>query len=162
MHNHKHVSPFLAIYSLANINQLRYGPYNFSTKLWQSSFNQEVAGDGVYPSVSSMYWTSGADYYPNSWGGVYSLYSYGYPHRGNGFWPTYTSDGMNRKESLFGLNKDGIDSILNVTLCPNKDVDNKICKASGNNYGIPYLKDMPLVGNENRPKSIVLLACEKK
>ena len=162
VHRHKHVSPFLTGYSIQQINQLRYGPYNYPTKLWNASFNQEVTGDESYPEAPSMYNSHHAsEYYANSWGGQFSLYSYGYPGMGHGFWLTYTSDGMNRKEGLFGLNSSGTDAIIDVTVCPNKDEGDKICKPSGNNYNFPYLKDMPLVGDENRPKSIIWLACEK-
>lgn len=66
---------------------------------------------------------------------------------------TYTNDGMSRQEQLFGLKK--------VIVCPNRDENDVICKKTGNNYSSPYLSEMPLVGNENRPKSVIWLACEK-
>ena len=55
---------------------------------------------------------------------------------------TYTGDGMN-----------AID--LGILTCPNRDEGNTICSAS-------VSPNMPLVGDENRPNSIVWLACEKK
>ena len=48
-----------------------------------------------------------------------------------------------------------------VTVCPNRDEEDAVCKPTGNPYGVPYLADMPLVGNENRPNSLVLTACVK-
>jgi len=52
-------------------------------------------------------------------------------------------------------------SLYTVLTCPNRDEGDAICKPTGNQYDVPYLSEMPLVGNENRPKSILLLACEK-
>jgi len=54
---------------------------------------------------------------------------------------TYTNDGMN-----------GMD--LNRLTCPNRDEGNTICAGT-------ISPEMALVGNENRPNSIVWLACER-
>ena len=160
VHKHKHVSPFMAYYGLAMANQLRYGPYSFPIRWWNASF-PNVYGDANYAEAPNMYANSNTST-PSVWGGAFTFYGPGYPHNHNSNTYTYTSDGMNRQERFFGINSAGSYAMVNSTLCPNRDVDDKICKPSGNNYGVPYLKDMPLVGNENRPKSIVLLACEKK
>ena len=102
------------------------------------------------PSVSTII----GDYeYKNPSGLTYSL-SQGRPaSAGSSAWFLYTSDGMNRRENLRTAN--------DVLTCPNRDEGDSICKPTGNQYDIPYLSEMPLVGNENRPKSILLLACEK-
>lgn len=64
---------------------------------------------------------------------------------------------MNRTETLSKTRS----KLYSVLTCPNRDEGDSICKPTGNQYDIPYLSEMPLVGNENRPKSILLLACEK-
>ena len=64
---------------------------------------------------------------------------------------------MNRFESLMNGNY----TITNVLTCPNRDEGDNVCKKTGNQLNTPYLSDMPLVGNENRPNSLVLTACVK-
>ncbi len=102
----------------------------------------------------------------------------------NNNWYMHTSDGMNRMEqfSVAGGNA------VQIPVCPNRSVDDELsgsaCEytgsegsktiksysydavASGNKRRItvnnhPYMEDMPLVGDENRPNSIVWLACKK-
>ena len=158
VHKHKHVSPFMAYYGLPMANQLRYGPFNYPIKWWNSSFSN-VYGDADYSQNPNM--QVGNPAHPTAWGKGFTYYGPSYLSSWNANFFTYTSDAMNRTEKLFGLNSSGAYSLIDVTVCPNRDEGNKICKSSGNSNGIPYLENMPLVGNENRPKSIVWLACEK-
>ena len=163
VHKHKHVSPFMAYYGAPMMNQLRYGPYMFPGTKYSSSFNKNVQGDYSYPEAPNMSHKGSGNYGPSSYtGNAYAFYGVGYPdaYHYNTF--TYTSDGMNREEQLFGIKTSSSMDMKSVTVCPNRDEGNAICKPSGNNYSIPYLSEMPLVGNENRPKSILLLACEKE
>lgn len=135
VHKHKHVSPFMAFNGPAMKNQLRYGPYKPE---------KDAQVDYSYPEAPSE-------------GSAYAFYGVGYRDEWYANTFTYTSDGMNREESLYYSIKDA----KKVTVCPNRDDDNKICKPSDNNFNIPYLSEMPIVGDENRPKSILLIACEK-
>jgi len=99
-------------------------------------------------------------------------------------WYMHTSDGMNRMEqfSVSGGNA------VQIPVCPNRSADDELsgsaCEYTGSEgsktirsysyeavaNGVkrritvsnhPYMEDMPLVGNENRPNSIVWLACKK-
>ncbi len=136
VHRHKHVSPFLSHNSNAMSNTHRYGPY--------APNNADVGalGDGSYTAApSSTHILSGGDYSA----AVYNK------------WFLYTSDGMNRSETLSRTRS----KLYSVLTCPNRDEGDSICKKSGNQYNIPYLSNMPLVGNENRPNSLVLTACVK-
>jgi len=166
VHKHKHVSPFLPYYGLSMKNQLRYGPYSYPSSLWTVYPNMEVSGDGGnYPQLPNIA-HSGSSIYVPSGGKVsnsaVSFYGVGY----NGEWHyntiAYTSDGVNTTERLFGIKDGGATMMIkNFTVCPNRDENNAICKPSGNNYSVPYLANMPLVGNENRPNSVKWLACQK-
>ena len=167
VHKHKHVSPFMAYMGLPMINQHRYGPYSFPGRLWVSTFNRNVIGDGTYPTLT-LYKDGNGNFVPASSSidsHPVSFFGVGYPGTFNYNTITYTSDGMNREEGLFGISRsaDSVSgyNIKPLTVCPNRDEDNEICKPSGNRYDIPYLEEMPLVGDENRPNSIVLLACQR-
>ena len=131
VHKHKHVSPI----TRADWGVYRrYGPY--------ASSKSNSVGDAVYPTMPSSL-------NPN----IYTAYpatSY------NWSWILYTSDGLNRIENLKTSS-----GIRNILTCPNRDEGNSICKPTGNQYDIPYLSEMPLVGNENRPNSVIWLACQK-
>ena len=131
VHRHKHVSPMIR----PNwANNFRYGPYAPSTK--------EILGDYNYPSIPS---SVGPDIYT------------AYPDQAHHYsWLLYTSDGMNRIEDILAYA-----SIRKLLTCPNRDEGDKVCKKTGNQYDVPYLSHMPLVGDENRPNSLVLTACVK-
>ena len=66
---------------------------------------------------------------------------------------TYTGVAYTGSLTYTGDGKNGID--LEALTCPNRDEGNTICAAS-------ISPEMPLVGEENRPNSIVWLACEKQ
>lgn len=133
VHRHKHVSPIVH-YDSANVgNVFRYGPF-------KSSY-ANIFGDGTYDTKPTTFPPLSTGNYSDSTTGSIA----------------YTSDGMNRKETLMRKNK----YFYDVTVCPNRDVGDEICNPTDNNFDIPYLSDMPLVGNENRPNSLVLTACVK-
>ena len=137
VHKHKHVSPYLSFNNSAMSDTHRYGPYK--------PYNADIGGsggDGVYPAKPSS---------------THKLSGGGYPDASYINWFLYTSDGMNRTETLTRTRS----SLYTVLTCPNRDEGDAICKPTGNLYDVPYLSEMPLVGNENRPKSILLLACER-
>ena len=158
VHKHKHVSPVMAYYGSTQMNQLRYGPYFLPGTKYLSTFKKNVQGDYSYPEPPNMYTTGIPTSYSNN---AYTFYGVTYPSAYHFSTFTYTNDGMNREEALFGIKDNGSMDIKPITVCPNRDEGDIICKPSGNNYNIPYLSAMPLVGNENRPKSILLIACEK-
>ena len=137
VHRHKHVSPIIA---QVMVNNARYGPY--------ASSHSSIIGDATYPARPSSV--------PND------LY-FPYPHTagwGYGTWFNYTSDGMNRVEKI--MRHSTYSTVYDVKTCPNRDEGDTVCKNDGsNNYDVPYLSDMPLVGDENRPNSLVLTACVK-
>ena len=184
VHRHKHVSPKLTDSlggtDLFPITDFRYGPYT------PNSFNPvgplQIYGDGEYEKDTHFrnYYMvrnynggilQGADNYlegPNS-------NKFFIPNQ----WFAYTSDGMNNIETHYSKRRD-INNLYEVKIpvCPNREENETICKKdvgapfSFNRYNedgstvtvkgtTPYLKDMPLVGNENRPNSIVLLACQR-
>ena len=163
VHRHKHVSPFMAFAGAGMMNMHRYGPYLFPGTIYSSTFNKNVQGDYNYSEPLNMNRDANGNYYPSSYtGNAFAFYGMGYPSNWHYNTITYTSDGMNRKESLFGIKTTYSMDIKDLVVCPNRDENDKICKPSGNNYGIPYLSEMPLVGNENRPNSVVWLACQKE
>ena len=135
VHKHKHVSPIIA---QEMTNNARYGPY--------APTYESIVGDGDYlarPSTvpSDLYFP-----YPDTAGW------------GAGTWFNYTSDGMNREETIRRATFHS--TTYTVKTCPNRDEGDSICKSDGTNlYSVPYLSEMPLVGNENRPNSISLIAC---
>lgn len=96
----------------------------------------DFSGDNTYPKTQQTAGFSGT--YAGALTNAYML---------------YTSDGMNRVEKMRNNN---------ILTCPNRDEDDKICKRDGNIQDIPYLEEMPLVGNENRPNSVRWLACQKQ
>ena len=165
VHKHKHVSPFLPYYGLFMKNQLRYGPYSYPSSLWTSYPNMEVKGDGGdYPQLPNVAHYQRSVYVPSGSvsNSAVALYGVGY----NGEWHyntiAYTSDGVNTTEQLFGIKDGGAGMMIkNFTVCPNRDENNAVCKPTGNNYNVPYLANMPLVGNENRPNSVKWLACQR-
>ena len=116
-------------------NTHRYGPYA------PSNADVGAYGDNKYPASSSTHFISG-----------------GYPaDAAYNFWFLYTSDGINRTETLSRTRS----KLYPVLTCPNRDEGDKVCKKTGNQYDVPYLSHMPLVGGENRPNSLVLTACVK-
>lgn len=163
VHRHKHISPFMqAIRDEEGANNFRYGPFRDN-----STTGTNILGDANYQVISLL--NGGKSYAPSADSTVlFTGIDVGYD---NNNWYTYTSDGMNRVETL--RTKGG--NTASILTCPNRDDGDKICKNGNNSYSfnpyssysmqvtnIPYLKDMPLVGNENRPNSVVWLACQKK
>ena len=133
VHKHKHVSPLIRP---DWANNHRYGPY-------ATTEDSRITGDNTYPAMPAS--VNANIYLP-------------YPHTAHFYaWFLYTSDGMNRYENHISYN-----GMREVLTCPNRDEGNHICKNDGTNlYEVPYLTDMPLVGNQNRPNSISLTACVK-
>ena len=143
VHKHKHISPLVVPNPSDRsgdsfYNQHRYGPYQVDSRFY---------GDGNYSKapISKNIYSEGP----------YNLTGVSYPNYSHSNWFVYTSDGMNRTENLYRSN--GV--ISNVLTCPNRDEGDQVCKQSGNQFELPYLSEMPLVGNENRPNSISLIAC---
>ena len=163
VHKHKHVVLELqAINALATVNYFRYGPFRN-----KNSYANSVLGDRNYPVISTDY--NGKLNYSLSADTSQLLRGGSYVDDGNN-WYAYTSDGLNRWESLSVL---GGDTVRALT-CPNRD-EAGTCKENNtafsfvNGYGntvkinnLPFLSDMPLVGDENRPNSVVWLACRKE
>ena len=164
VHKHKHVSPFLPYYGLQMKNQLRYGPYSYPGSLW-TYYPMDVRGDGWnYPQIPNVAHYQNSVYVPNGSLSNRAISFYGVGYQGEWHYNTiaYTSDGVNTTERLFGIRDNNVNMMVkNFTVCPNRDENDRICKPAGNNYNIPYLAEMPLVGDENRPNSIVLLACQR-
>lgn len=166
VHKHKHVSPYMVFNSYTNVNQHRYGPFRVEMSDYTGYGWKNPLGDTIYPKPSNLL----PDGYGTYVAGVlnlsstsipYSLYGEASPGVWGYSWFTYTSDAANRTESLvFTPDTVGL-STKDVTVCPNRDEGDAVCKPTGNPYGVPYLADMPLVGNENRPNSLVLTACVK-
>jgi len=165
VHKHKHVSPFLqALGGDESVGSTRYGPFMSS-----HSYASGVMGDYVYPTFSGLY--RGSPYTIKSTN-TYLLRGIKSDKDFNN-WYFYTSDGMNRYESL------PVSGPLNANIltCPNRD-ESGVCSnpnpefsyvANGDEgngtivvKNLPYLNEMPLVGNENRPNSVVWLACKKR
>ena len=167
VHKHKHISPYMGFYHIAMMNTFRYGPYQVPASLYVYSDNElffpgggSVKGYGEYPIMPNMNGILPKDL-SNLSTSQTTLYGLAY----NGGWNystlTYTSDGVNREEELFSTKSGYQMEIKKMVVCPNRDEGDKVCKPSGNNYEIPYLSQMPLVGDENRPNTVVWLACEK-
>ena len=169
VHKHKHVSPYMTSNAYNTANYMRYGPFRVEMTDYGTAgilgLNQNAVGDRVYPKAQNLVNVSGAFvsgiYNLNNTNYAYSLYGLTSPGVFAYSWFTYTSDAVNRTESLvFTPDTVGL-STKDVTVCPNRDEGDAVCKPTGNPYGVPYLADMPLVGNENRPNSLVLTACVK-
>ena len=188
VHRHKHVSPKLTGSLSGNpfvpITDFRYGPYT------PNSFNPvggiQIYGDGEYEKDTHFRNIYGV-VMPN--GGILQGSSHSHPVTDNmsysihniNRWFAYTSDGMNNIETHYSQKPDRLvnnNYEVKIPVCPNREENETICKKdvgapySFNRYNedgstvtvkgtTPYLKDMPLVGNENRPNSIVLLACQR-
>ena len=181
VHKHKHVSPYSqAIYSQGEVNSFRYGPFRNGHSLTDGKTNA-ICGDhpdcksGGYPELKATRANSKDENekeYDINTGAGYLIRSF--TNNGQDFnnWFTYTSDGVNRVEYI---SVGGGDAVA-MPICPNRadDDDTNGCKQPYsflakydkttrtihiNNQ--PYLENMPLVGEENRPNSVVWLACEK-
>ena len=157
VHKHKHVSPFSWTYNdISAANSFRYGPFrNNATKA------SLIVGDGEYEAISA------------SSNIASEMIITGVLANGDSDnWYLYTSDGMNRYETMRTNGGQGYSQILT---CPNKDEDG-ICEGTDGKitfsynpsssktttiYNLPVLDNMPLVGDENRPNSFVLLACQR-
>lgn len=137
VHRHKHVSPYISFNNSTMSNSFRYGPFAPDNEAEDDPY----FGDIKYPKANFNFFLGGPSY----------------PGASYSNWYLYTSDGMNRTETL---SKQGLGNYTILT-CPNRDEGDAVCKPSGNEYDIPYLTGMPLVGNENRPNSLVLTACVK-
>ena len=160
VHKHKHVVPELqAINALATVNYFRYGPFRN-----KNSYANNVFGDMSYPIPSISY--NGTDIPATT---TQLLRGGGYQGDSDN-WYAYTSDGSNRWE-YFSISGGAVAKILT---CPNRDSSN-VCSSNNpissyiSNKGytvkvnnLPFLSDMPLVGDENRPNSVVWLACRKE
>ena len=165
VHRHKHISPFMQAISYdANANDQRYGPF-------RNSDNEGglIYGDAEYKKISLL--KKNSKYSPSDTSSV--LFTAVSTQYDNNNWYSFTSDGMNRVEKLRTASG-GVTSILT---CPNKDEADEegktICKEGDNSFefegdgysmkvtNIPLLTNMPLVGDENRPNSIMLLACQR-
>jgi len=153
VHRHKHISPILDTYNYSvTVNSFRYGPF-------RNNVSSDVSGDGDYEKISGL-------------GTVSSGLLQGHQvDADSDNWYLFTSDGENRYETLKANSSD----FVKVLTCPNKD-ENGICKkgnnsfkykvTSGSNKGVAIsnvkrLENMPLVGGENRPNSVIWLACQK-
>ena len=188
VHKHKHVSPFLAAMNGSGyVNSFRYGPYSNlnSRTAGKDVFENEAAvrGDNDYPELEaaketvkldkeneSVTVTGETDYNvtANS-----TLLMRGWGASGMDFnnWYLYTSDGMNRNETL------SVGSyIQSFPVCPNKpNVEDDVNCTDDYSYiamvnnarrqivvkNPPTMDDMVVVGDENRPNSVQWLACER-
>ena len=161
VHKHKHVSPFMqSISDGDNANTFRYGPLRSYHSLGSS-----IKGDKSTAYDLGSFLQNGAAYTPYN-GSTVLLTGIGTSSDNNN-WYAYTSDGMNSWETMKTANS----NVANILVCPNKDDGNKICNPSNNSFSYvgdgynmtvkntPFLAEMPLVGNENRPNSISLIAC---
>ena len=181
VHKHKHVSPLIqALDSSAYVNAFRYGPFrNDHSRAAGGSSGQSVFGDMEYPNFKSKRGNeageNATDYNITS-SASYLLRSFSSSGEDFNNWYMFTSDGMNRKEYLSISGGEAVE----IPICPNRseqdgtsDVPcekgmtyNYKAKSSGTTRTIyvnnqPYLESMPLVGEENRPNSLVLTACVK-
>ena len=183
VHRHKHVSPFMqALNSSALVNSFRYGPFRNLSSYSEDKNGGKVLGDGYYPilEASRLYVNSAGEAKKNAEEVDYKITgTAGFLLRaistgGGDFnnWYMFTSDGENRVEALSVAGP----KIVNLPICPNRTEDSVMentCK-SGYSYvaynqgyrqitvkNQPYLENMAIVGGENRPNSIIWLACKK-
>lgn len=188
VHKHKHVSPYIqAIDSSAFTNSFRYGPFrNSHSRAAGGKDGIPVYGDGEYPELEAAKATVKSDgslgketEYVESGGSAYLIRGHSSSGEDANNWYMYTSDGMNRDETLSVAGGKAV----TFKTCPNRDENDAICKPSPNiganpnefsyeatSNGItrkitvanmPYLADMAIVGEENRPNSVIWLACKK-
>ena len=166
VHRHKHISPFMQVPKNEGVygNLFRYGPTK--SRYTKVNITGDTDGKFDYPAFSLL--DDGTEAYLE---GTQLLT--GFDSTGdNNNWYAYTSDGMNRREIFRGYS----DKVYSILTCPNKDENDKICKKTGNyiqytsqngsnmtmKFDNPHYDYMPLVGSENRPNSVVWLACQKK
>ncbi len=170
VHRHKHVSPLIVAASSgrSQANTFRYGPYRAAyTKFYPSGDT-----DGKYSYPDFNFYRAGTSYKVYASGAGQGLTSGGLASPDNNNWYAYTSDGMNRVEIIGGAS----DSAYTILTCPNKDENDAVCKKTGNKlqytdsggksmvmtFNNTHYDYMPLVGTENRPNSVIWLACQKK
>jgi hypothetical protein len=168
VHKHKHVSPLLgASISNASINTSRYGPFLGGLRSTDANADA-VWGDAAEAGYNGYSKITTAGYTTLSSNLLYGIqYTGGSDSAPSNTWYFFTSDGMNREETLLGS-----DGTFQVPVCPNKEETasgpcsknnlSNVVLPSGLSINLPSMSEMALVGNENRPNSIAYLACEKK
>ncbi len=183
VHKHKHVSPYLqALNAESEVNSFRYGPFQ-NSNYRANGKNHQVCGDypdcnlnnANYPELSATKGNSSGENqsdYNISVSAGYLLRSFLNSGQDWNNWYTFTSDGVNREEYLSVSGGEAV----KIPVCPNRSEDDDIngCKATYSYKAKyddktrtifvenqPYLKNMPLIGDENRPNSVVWLACQK-
>ena len=185
VHKHKHDVPRGdALTSKASVNSTRYGPFRSE----QANKKGDIYGDRVYNQLLSDYYnvksktgevTLNEANKPAKEYASALITSGGYGGEDNNNWYFYTSDGMNRQEYM----RTSGGYVSSFSVCPNRG-GASVCNESSSGSGVvkpftfevnidghirqitvknlPYLSDMALVGEENRPNSIAYLACEKE